>query len=243
MKHKLMMAFAISSIALSGCGEYKKSSDSTPAVSEISELSTPIQKVSYVIGLNMGQSLKNDEIEVDLAALTQALEDTSSGHDPRLSQEDMQQTMSEFQNRLQAKRAESIARIADENAKAGAAFLVENGTKEGVVATESGLQYKVINAGDGAKPGAEDKVSVHYRGTLLDGTEFDSSYKRGEPVSFPVNGVIPAWTEALQLMSEGSKWELYVPADLAYGPSGAGANIGPNATLIFEVELLQAMVE
>jgi len=101
----------------------------------------------------------------------------------------------------------------------------------------------VINAGDGAKPGAEDKVSVHYRGTLLDGTEFDSSYKRGEPVSFPVNGVIPAWAEALQLMPEGSKWELYAPADLAYGPRGAGANIGPNATLIFEVELLQAIVK
>jgi len=243
MKYKLMMALAISSIALLGCGEYKKSSDKTPAVSEISELSTPSQKISYVIGLNMGQSLKNDEIEIDLAALTQALKDTSSGHDPRLSPEDMQQTMSAFQNNLQAKRAETIARVADENAKAGAAFLNENATKEGVVATESGLQYKVINAGDGARPSAENKVSVHYRGTLLDGTEFDSSYKRGEPVSFPVNGVIPAWTEALQLMSEGSKWELYVPADLAYGPSGAGANIGPNATLIFEVELLQAMVE
>ena len=246
MKRNLMMAFAISSIVLVGCGEKKEASESaeaTPTATEAGELSTLNQKVSYIIGLNMGQNLKNDEVEVDIDSLTLALNDAASGHEPRLSEEEVQQTMTAFQEMLQAKRAESVSLVADANAKEGATFLAENGVKEGVVTTETGLQYKVITEGEGAKPGAEDKVSVHYRGTLLDGTEFDSSYKRGEPVSFPVNGVIAGWTEALQLMGEGSKWELYIPSDLAYGPGGAGENIGPNATLVFEVELLQASAE
>ena len=131
------------------------------------------------------------------------------------------------------RRAAGLALIRD-----GEAFLKENATKEGVVTTESGLQYKIVTAGEGPKPGAEDVVKVHYRGTLLDGTEFDSSYKRGEPVTFPVGGVIPGWVEALQLMPVGSKWELFIPSGLAYGPGGAGGQIGPNSTLKFEVELL-----
>ena len=132
--------------------------------------------------------------------------------------------------------------VAEANKKEGEEFLASNKTKEGVVTTASGLQYKVITAGTGPSPKASDKVSVHYRGTLIDGTEFDSSYRRGEPVSFPVKGVIAGWTEALQLMKEGAKWELYIPSELAYGPGGTGGPIGPNATLIFEVELLQASV-
>jgi FKBP-type peptidyl-prolyl cis-trans isomerase len=146
----------------------------------------------------------------------------------------MQQLQKTHTERMQAE--QKVA--ADKNLADGEAFLKENATKEGVVTTESGLQYKIITAGEGPKPGAEDVVKVHYRGTLLDGTEFDSSYKRNEPVTFPVGGVIPGWVEALQLMPVGSKWELYIPSGLAYGPGGAGGQIGPNSTLKFEVELL-----
>jgi FKBP-type peptidyl-prolyl cis-trans isomerase len=146
----------------------------------------------------------------------------------------MQQLQKTHTERMQAEQKAA----ADKNLADGEAFLKENATKEGVVTTESGLQYKIVTAGDGPKPGAGDVVKVHYRGTLLDGTEFDSSYKRGEPVTFPVGGVIPGWVEALQLMPVGSKWELYIPSGLAYGPGGAGNQIGPNSTLKFEVELL-----
>ncbi len=243
MKRKLMMALAVSSMVLVGCGEDKAAKDNAEAAGETLELSTLNQKVSYIIGLNMGQNLKNDEVEVDIKALTMALEDSSAGRESRLTEEEIQQSMTAFQEMLQAKRADSVKLVADANAKEGAEFLAANGAKEGIVTTETGLQYRVITAGEGAKPGADDTVSVHYRGTLLDGTEFDSSYKRGEPVSFPVGGVIAGWTEALQLMGEGSKWELFIPSDLAYGPGGAGANIGPNSTLIFEVELLKAAAE
>jgi FKBP-type peptidyl-prolyl cis-trans isomerase len=244
MKRKLMMALAVSSMVLVGCGEDKSVKESAEATaSETSELSTLNQKVSYIIGLNMGQNLKNDEVEVDIKALNMALEDAMAGRESRLTEEVIQQSMTAFQEMLQAKRAESVALVADANAKEGAEFLAANGLEEGVVTTESGLQYRVITEGEGAKPAATDTVSVHYRGTLLDGTEFDSSYKRGEPVSFPVGKVISGWTEALQLMGEGSKWELFIPSDLAYGPGGANPNIGPNATLKFEVELLKASVE
>jgi len=243
MKRKLIMALAISSVAIVGCGEKSSTeSASTPAAVTAESMSLN-QKVSYIIGLNMGQNLKKDGVEIDLDTLALAFEDVKSGHEPRLSQEETQQAMTAFQEKLQAEQAASGALVADANAKEGTEFLAANGAKEGVVTTESGLQYKVITEGAGVKPSATDTVSVHYRGTLLDGTEFDSSYKRGEPVSFPVNGVIAGWTEALQLMNEGSKWELYIPSNLAYGPGGAGADIGPNATLTFEVELLKAAAE
>ena len=243
MKRKLIMALAISSVAIVGCGE-KSTTESAAAPSALTvESMTLNQKVSYIIGLNMGQNLKKDGVEIDLNTLALAFEDVKLGREPRFSQEETQQAMTAFQEKLQAEQAASSALVADANGKEGAEFLAANGVKEGVVTTESGLQYKVITEGAGVKPSATDTVSVHYRGTLLDGTEFDSSYKRGEPVSFPVNGVIAGWTEALQLMNEGSKWELYIPSSLAYGPGGAGADIGPNATLTFEVELLKAIVE
>ncbi|HSG59827.1 MAG TPA: FKBP-type peptidyl-prolyl cis-trans isomerase, partial [Pseudomonadales bacterium] len=164
--------------------------------------------------------------------------DAMSGNEPKLNEAEMQEVMMRFQQaqmeKMQAKQGEE----ASKNAEASAAFLAENATKDGVVTTESGLQYKVITEGTGAKPGPTDTVEVHYRGTLIDGTEFDSSYRRGETVSFPVNGVIAGWTEALQLMQEGAKYELYIPSDLAYGPGGTGGPIGPNQALIFEVELV-----
>tara|TARA_B110000977_G_C10868079_1_gene412406 strand:- start:336 stop:809 length:474 start_codon:yes stop_codon:yes gene_type:complete len=147
--------------------------------------------------------------------------------------------MQAFQQQQMAQQEEEAGKIAEQNMAKGESFLVENGTKDGVLTTESGLQYKIITAGSGAKPEATDTVEVHYAGTLIDGTEFDSSYTRGATVSFPVNGVIPGWTEALQLMSVGSKWQLFIPSALAYGPGGTGGGpIGPNATLIFDVELV-----
>ena len=251
MKSYMIIGLTASVLLLAGCNQEEKSTVSEQAKienkaegsTEGMELKTLEQKVSYLFGFDMGQRLKHDEIEVDVKALTMALSDAKGEGKPRLSQEEIQTVMKTFQERQQAKRAESQKAVADANEKEGAAFLVENAQKEGVVTTDSGLQYKVIKAGEGASPSADDKVSVHYRGTLIDGTEFDSSYSRGQPVSFPVKGVIAGWTEALQLMKEGAKWELYIPSGLAYGPGGTSGKIGPNATLIFEVELLKAKVE
>ena len=144
----------------------------------------------------------------------------------------------EFQKQQKAKMEETNKVDAEKNKKAGEEFLAANKVKEGIVTTESGLQYRVINEGSGPKPTETDNVTVHYKGTLIDGEEFDSSYKRNQPATFPVNGVIKGWTEALQLMSKGSKWELFIPSEIAYGPNGAGGAIGPNEVLIFEVELI-----
>src|SRR3989338_270904 len=154
------------------------------------------------------------------------------------SEKEVQETMMAFQNEMKTKQAEHAKVLGGKNKKEGEAFLAENKKKEGVKTTASGLQYKVIKNGNGKKPKATDTVTVHYKGTLIDGTEFDSSYKRGEPTSFPVNQVIAGWTEALQLMNVGSKWQLFIPANLGYGDRGAGPQIGPNAAFIFEVELI-----
>jgi FKBP-type peptidyl-prolyl cis-trans isomerase len=196
------------------------------------------QKVAYSIGLSIGANFQNQGLDLDPAFVHQGIADAMAGNEPKLSDAEMQEVMMRFQQaqmeKMQAKQGEE----ASQNAEASAAFLAENATKEGVITTDSGLQYKVITEGSGATPGATDTVEVHYRGTLIDGTEFDSSYRRGETVSFPVNGVIAGWTEALQLMQEGAKYELYIPSDLAYGPGGTGGPIGPNQALIFEVELV-----
>lgn len=199
------------------------------------ELATDQQKMSYFLGFQVGQQFKQDGIDLDAKAFLQAIEDAKSGAVPKLTPEEMQATVQRFQK---AKMAET-QQAAAENQKIGEDYLAANKGKPGVKTTASGLQYKVITAGEGKQPTATSTVSVHYRGTLIDGTEFDSSYKRGQPAEFPVNGVIPGWTEALQLMKEGAKWELYIPSGLAYGPRGAGGSIGPNATLKFEVELLE----
>jgi FKBP-type peptidyl-prolyl cis-trans isomerase FklB len=201
-------------------------------------LKTQKDKVSYAIGLNIGKSFRKDSVDVNSLIFARGVKDAITGAKPLLTDEELKTALTELQAELK-KHQDDAARVAGEtNQKAGETFLAENKTKDGVVALPSGLQYKIITAGTGPKPAETDSVVCNYRGTLLDGTEFDSSYKRGQPATFPVNSVIKGWTEALQLMPAGSKWQLFVPADLAYGARGAGGEIGPNATLVFEVELI-----
>ena len=195
-------------------------------------------KVSYSIGVEIGRNLKKQSVDVNSEFLVKGVKDAYSGEKFLLTDEEMKDALMAFQKEMMAKQQELAKEAGEKNQKEGEAFLAENKTKEGVTVLPSGLQYKVIKAGTGKKPKATDKVTVHYRGTLIDGTEFDSSYRRGQPVSFPVNGVIPGWTEALQLMEEGAKWQVFIPPKLAYGERGAGPQIGPNATLIFEIELI-----
>jgi len=202
------------------------------------ELKTQKDKASYAIGLDMGGSLKKNEIDVNTDALIQGIKDGLTDAKPRLSDQEMKETIAALQKDLMAKQQERQKAAAEKNKKEGEAFLEANKKKPGVKVLPSGLQYKVVKEGTGKTPKATDTVTVNYKGTLIDGTEFDSSYKRGEPATFPVNGVIKGWTEALQLMKVGSKWQLFIPPDLAYGPRGAGQVIGPNSTLVFEVELV-----
>jgi FKBP-type peptidyl-prolyl cis-trans isomerase FklB len=199
-------------------------------------LTTEKDKQSYAIGLNVGKSLHRDDIDVDPKIVLQGLKDAMAGGAVLLTDEQIKTVMTDLQNQVRQKQEEKRQALAESNKKDGAAFLAANATKPGVVTLPSGLQYKVLTAGTGAKPTATSVV-CNYRGTLLDNTEFDSSYKRGQPMTFPVSGVIKGWTEALQLMPVGSKWQLVVPADLAYGERAQGPG-GPNATLVFEVELL-----
>ncbi len=200
-------------------------------------LKTDKDKISYALGINMGNHFKRDSIEVNTDMLMKGFKDALSGTKPLLTDEEMASALTAFQQGMMAKQEQKKKALGEKNQKEGEAFLANNKKKEGVVTLKSGLQYKVITEGTGKMPKETDTVTTHYRGTLVDGTEFDSSYKRGEPVSFPVNGVISGWTEALQLMKTGSKWQLFIPADLAYGENG-GDPIGPNAALIFDVELI-----
>ena len=194
-------------------------------------------KLSYCIGMNWGNSLKRDEIEVDVEEIIAGLRSGLTGKTV-LTETEMREVLTSFSQELQAKRAEKMKVAGEKNKGEGEKFLAENKTKEGVKTTASGLQYKIIKDGSGPMPKLTDKVSTHYRGTLIDGTEFDSSYKRGQPVSFGVANVIPGWTEALQLMKVGSHWQLFIPADRAYGERQTGQLIKPNSTLIFDLELL-----
>ncbi len=203
------------------------------------ELKTQKDKISYSIGLDMGHGLKKNEVDVDPDIVAQAIRDVLSGSTLLMTDDEVKTTMMGLQKELQAKQQERIKALGDKNKKEGEAFLAKNKTKEGVKTLPSGLQYKVITEGKGKSPKLSDTVTVQYRGTLVDGTEFDSSYKRGQPATFPVGGVIPGWTEALQLMKEGSKWQLFIPSNLAYAERGSqSGSIGPNSTLIFEVELV-----
>jgi FKBP-type peptidyl-prolyl cis-trans isomerase FklB len=202
-------------------------------------LKTQKEKASYAIGMNIGKNLKKDSVEVDPAVLYRALKDAYTGSKLLLTDEEAKNALTVLQTEVRAKEEAKTKAAAVENKKTGEAFLAANKAKEGVVTLPSGLQYKIIKAGDGPKPTAEDTVLCHYRGALVDNTEFDSSYKRGEPLKIPVGGVIKGWTEAIQLMPIGSKWQLFIPSDLAYGERGApGSPIGPNSTLVFEVELI-----
>jgi FKBP-type peptidyl-prolyl cis-trans isomerase FklB len=201
-------------------------------------LKTDKDKVSYSIGLDIGTNFKRQSVDLDQKALAAGIADGLSGGKPLLTEDEVRKVLAQFQQQMAAKAQQLAQQLADKNQKEGEVFLAEIKKKKGVITLPSGLQYQVIKAGTGKIPKATDTVTTHYRGTLIDGTEFDSSYKRGEPASFPVNGVIKGWTEALQLMKVGSKWQLFIPSNLAYGPQGAGQVIGPNATLIFEIELL-----
>jgi FKBP-type peptidyl-prolyl cis-trans isomerase FklB len=210
----------------------------SPAADTKMTLKDDKDKVSYSIGLNIGRNMKQEGLDINPDALAAAMKDVFAGAKPQLTDEEVQQVMQDFQKKMMAKqmavREEGLAK----NKVEGEKFLADNKKKEGIKTTASGLQYKVIKDGTGKTPKASDTVKTHYRGTLINGTEFDSSYKRGEPAEFPVNGVIKGWTEALQLMKEGAKWQLFIPSELAYGERGAGKDIGPNSTLIFDIELL-----
>lgn len=197
-------------------------------------LDTLTQRLSYIVGENMAHQLQNDGLAMDAAAVALAVSDVMAGNPSRLTGAEKRSTVEQVQQESQERQRAAHAM----NKAAGEAYLAENAKKEGVATTPSGLQFKQLIAGNGAKPTTSDRVKVHYHGTLIDGTVFDSSYQRGEPIVFPVAGVIAGWVEGLQLMNVGSKFELTIPSNLAYGANGSGALIGPDATLIFEVELL-----
>jgi FKBP-type peptidyl-prolyl cis-trans isomerase FklB len=201
-------------------------------------LKTQKDKVSYAIGMNMGANMKKDGVDLDPSVLAQGLKDALAGTKPLMTEAEAQAAMTEFRTEMMKKKQEEAQHVGDANKQEGEQFLAANKAKEGVVTLPSGLQYKILKEGTGPKPTATDTVTVNYRGTLINGTEFDSSYKRNEPASFGVNQVIKGWTEALQLMPVGSKWQLFIPSELAYGERSPGAEIGPNSTLIFDVELL-----
>ena len=206
------------------------------------ELNTEEQKLGYIIGMDIGKSLREQGTTVDVDTLLEAVRATYNGEELAMTEAEAAAIRQEYVEKRQAAQAAESAVVGDKNLAEGELFLAENKMKDGVQTTESGLQYKVMTMGDGAKPAATDKVKVHYRGTLLDGTEFDSSYARNEPISFALNRVIPGWTEGVQLMPVGSKFMFYIAPELAYG-SGGGGPIPPNSTLVFEVELLDIETE
>lgn len=205
------------------------------------QFKTKQEKLGYAIGMNIAKNMQQQNVDVDADQLAAGLKAVLKGEKTVLTEEEMGQVLTAYQQEMQMRQMAEMAAEAAKNEKLAQEFLAKNGAQEGVVTLDSGLQYKIITAGNGASPTADSTVQVHYRGTLLDGTEFDSSYTRGEPVSFPVNGVIAGWTEALQLMQEGAKWQLVIPAKLAYAERGAPPVIPPNATLIFDVELLKIL--
>lgn len=201
-------------------------------------LKTQKDKFSYAIGMKMGANFKKQSVAIDPVVLSRGLKDAMAGGKTLLTDDEAQAAIMAVQKDLHEKQQAAMQIAGEANKKEGEAFLAANKAKEGVVTLPSGLQYKILTAGTGPKPAASDSVVCNYRGTLINGNEFDSSYKRGQPATFPVSGVIKGWTEALQLMPVGSKWQLFIPSDLAYGERGPGPEIGPNSTLIFEVELL-----
>ena len=202
-------------------------------------LKTQKDKASYAIGLNIGKSMHKDSVDIDPSILLRGLRDGLAGGKPLLTDDEARAAMVTLQSEMRKKQEEKMLVQGEANKKEGEVFLADNKAKDGVVTLASGLQYKILKEGTGPKPVAADTVVCNYKGTLLDSTEFDSSYKHGQPATFPVSGVIKGWTEALQLMPVGSKWQLFIPSELAYGARGGpGGGIGPNATLIFEVELM-----
>ena len=196
------------------------------------------EKVSYGIGVDIGRVMQKQGVAIDADLLAKGIKDAVSGGKLLMTDQEIQETLMAFQKEMRAKQEEANKALGEKNKQEGEAFLAANKSKEGVKTLSDGLQYKVLKPGTGKKPKPTDTVVTQYRGTLIDGTEFDSSYRRGQPATFRVDGVIRGWTEALQLMEEGAKWMLFIPPGLAYGDRGAGPQIGPNATLIFEIELV-----
>ena len=202
-------------------------------------LNTQKEKVSYAIGMQIGRNLSREGVDIDTAVFLRGLVDIVTGSKPLLTDDEARAVITKLQQETMAKREAEMKVIGEANKKEGEKFLAENKKKEGVVTLPSGLQYKIAKQGTGPKPVATDNVVCNYRGTLINGKEFDSSYKRGQPATFPVNGVIKGWTEVLQLMPVGSKYQVWIPAELAYGSRPPSSDIGPNATLIFDIELLE----
>ncbi len=228
LRYTLLAAATVAAFGVSGL-----------ALAQDSQLKTEKDKVSYMVGMQIGSSLSQIKDEIDMAMVTKAIESTLKGETPLLTQEQAMEVQKGFAERLQAKRAGEMQVVATKNKAEGEAFLTKNKTVAGVKTTTTGLQYQIVKAGTGPKPSATDTVKVHYTGTTLDGTKFDSSVDRGEPAQFALNAVIPGWTEALALMPVGSKWTLWIPSTLAYGDRGTPGPIGPNATLKFDVELIE----
>lgn len=234
MKKSLLVASITAAVALTACND-----KSAEVAAPEAKLESTLQKVSYGIGHNISSSFKQQGVELDMAAFEKGIADGSAGEEPALDQATLMQAMQTFQQEQMEKKMAERKSLEGDNKTSGEAFLAENAKKEGVTLTESGLQYTVVTAsGTGKKPTAEDTVVVHYKGTLLNGEEFDSSYSRNQPATFGVTQVIPGWTEMLMLMDEGDKVNVVIPSELAYGPSGAGEKIGPNATLVFDIELI-----
>jgi FKBP-type peptidyl-prolyl cis-trans isomerase len=222
-------------------GDAAKPADAPAATADANvpaDLSTDEQKFGYSIGYDFGHQLTQAKGSLDIKAFEKGIEEAYEGKTARLTDQQRMEVKQATLKKLQEKAAADRAAAADKNKADGEKFLADNGKKAGVKTTASGLEYEVLTEGKGDHPKATDKVTVNYKGTLLDGTTFDSSYDRGQPISFPLNGVIPGWTEGVQLMTPGSKYKFYIPSKLAYGEHGAGAQIGPNSTLIFEVELI-----
>lgn len=210
----------------------------TSALAQDTALDTEEKKASYSMGLIFGQRMVNDIQDIDTETFVAGIRDGLEGSEPKLTEEEVRTVLEGFQQKQQEKQMQEMKQVADENLKAATDFLAKNAKREGVKTTDSGLQYEVITEGSGKSPSASDMVKVHYTGTLTDGTVFDSSRERGEPVTFKLSDVIPGWTEGLQLMKEGGRMKLYLPPELAYGPGG-NRTIGPNEALIFDVELLE----
>jgi FKBP-type peptidyl-prolyl cis-trans isomerase len=223
-----LLVLALTCVSCGGGGAARKTS-----------LDTDIERASYAYGMDVSATMLRSGLELDLDAFVQGFRDTLDGHSPLLTNQEKMQVMQDFAATMREKQMAEAEAVAETNLAEGTAFLETNKTAEGVKTTDSGLQYIVLEEGTGARPSVDSRVKVHYTGTLIDGTKFDSSYDRGEPAEFPVQGVIPAWTEALQLMKVGGKMKIFAPPDIAYRDRGAPPVIGPNATLIFEIELVE----
>ncbi|MFC2133443.1 FKBP-type peptidyl-prolyl cis-trans isomerase [Bacteroidota bacterium] len=229
MKYQLMVILSLLIFTTAACQETKL---------EKSDLETQNDKASYSIGLDIGRNINSQQLDLDIEKLIHGIRDGVSGDSALLTQEEIQQVMQKFSEERIAQQNQATSEESEKNRADGEEFMNNNKTRDGVIELPNGLQYEVIKSGSGASPTATDKVKVHYRGTLIDGAEFDSSYKRGEPAVFGVNQVIKGWTDILQIMQVGDHWKVYIPDNLAYGERGAGNMIPPGATLIFEVELL-----